>query len=205
MRPCLIAVFVLVLLAACRPSVRADLPDQVDVAARQQSVHQLKHWRLQGRVAISDGRDGGSGRLDWLQHDDVYEFSFRAPVSGRTWRLSGDDRGALLEGVAEQSLWHPEVAVLLERELGWPVPVDTLAYWVRGLSAPDAGGLLERDERGLPLRMEQRGWRIAYQDWSLVEGIALPRRMSAERADFRLRVVVDTWTLFDAETPDEGG
>jgi outer membrane biogenesis lipoprotein LolB len=41
--------------------------------------------------------------------------------------------------------------------------------------------------------IEQSGWRLAYDSFAVVEGLNLPRRLSAERGTVRVRVIVDTW------------
>src|SRR3546814_17653464 len=58
-----------------------------------------QHWQLQGRIALSLGDDGGSGRLLW-QHDGAdFSIQVSAPVSRQSWRLSTHGGWARLAGL----------------------------------------------------------------------------------------------------------
>ena len=67
------------LLAACvgatgPPRPAAIAPDAGGAAqadARSACWPRIRDWTLQGRVALSNGRDGGSGRIDWQQDGDA--------------------------------------------------------------------------------------------------------------------------------------
>ncbi|TWG88559.1 outer membrane lipoprotein LolB [Luteimonas sp. J16] len=190
------------LLAGCAtPPVRA--PVQVDpmVAGRADAERaSLQSWRLAGRVAISGGRQGGSGRLDWAQAGGRYDVTLSAPVTRQGWRLSGDARHARLEGVEGGPREGADVEALLFEATGWDIPVRALVAWVRGVAAPEAMHGPARVDYGadaLPVRLEQAGWTIGYGEW-FAAGIGqppLPRRIEATRGDARVRLVVDGWTV----------
>lgn len=192
---------VLLALAGCRAVQR---PVVTDLDTRRLDLLELEHWRIQGRVAISDGREGGSGRLDWSQQGEQYTLEFRAPISGRSWRLSGGPGGAMLEGLRPQPSIDSDVGRLLERELDWPVPVESLRLWVLGLVDPGSPAGVDAGEGGLPRRIRQRGWSIEYQDWIEIDGRVLPRRLVAEVPGFRLRLIVDGWQLGPARSSAGG-
>ena len=66
---------------------------------REALVKARTHWRLRGRIAVSNGDDGGSGRMDWVQDGEHYEIKLSAPVSRRSWRLVGEPGFAFLHGL----------------------------------------------------------------------------------------------------------
>ena len=92
----------LLMLPACAP--RVVKPDAgVDVVAgegrlseRESRMFERTEFDLGGRIAISDGDDGGSGRFEWQQRGQAYTLRFVAPVSGRSWRLEVQPGQALL-------------------------------------------------------------------------------------------------------------
>src|SRR5690606_13870120 len=118
------ALAVMALLAGC-VSAPVRVPAQVDPAvaghadARRAS---LEAWGLAGRVAISGGRQGGSGRLDWVQQGGRYEVTLSAPVTRQGWRLSGDAGRARLEGVEGGPREGADVEALLLEATGWDIP-----------------------------------------------------------------------------------
>ncbi|NLW97475.1 lipoprotein insertase outer membrane protein LolB [Luteimonas wenzhouensis] len=203
------ALAVMALLAGC-VSAPVRVPAQVDPAvaghadARRAS---LEAWGLAGRVAISGGRQGGSGRLDWVQQGGRYEVTLSAPVTRQGWRLSGDAGRARLEGVEGGPREGADVEALLLEATGWDIPVRALVAWVRGVAAPEAMHGPARVEYGadaLPVRLEQAGWTIGYRDWfeAGANRPAMPRRIEASRGDARVRLVVDDWTLAPAAPED---
>lgn len=185
------------LLAACTPAARRpSLPDAAAAAvqsARAAALAQRPNWQLVGRIAISDGRDGGSGRLQWEQEGQRFEVTLNAPVTRRSWRLRGDPDWARLEGLDGGPFEGPEAGSLLLERLGWEVPLPELGDWVRGLAGD--GGRMQYGESGLPLLLEQGGWRIEYRDWLQVGELAMPRRVFARRAERTVRLTVDTWSF----------
>lgn len=205
MRP-LVVLAVLALLAGCTASPRrAALPQDELLAAQAQREAQLAergYWRLAGRIAVSDGGDGGSGRLEWMQDGARYEITLNAPVTRRSWRLIGEPGFARLEGI-EGGPFHADSAeALLVEYLGWNVPLASLAAWVQGARAAGPAQI-EFQLSGLPLLIEQQGWRIeyrAFEDRNPESGEALPMplRVFATRGQQRVRVQVDAW-MFSPE------
>ncbi len=192
------------LLAACatRPPAPALPPVAGDPTQHQQqresALAAAPSWSLAGRVALSNGRDGGSGRIDWRQDGARYEVALSAPVTRQSWRLSGEPGRALLEGLGGGPRQGSDAAALLREATRWEIPVEALASWVRGVRA-DAGRFsaasLQFGEDGRLLRLEQGGWRIDYSDWRTVAGAPaeLPHRLDAVRGDARVRLIVDRW------------
>jgi outer membrane lipoprotein LolB len=183
-------------LSACAPTTRLQAPaGPQDVDDRTTRLQAIPGWTLTGRIAVSDGRDGGSGRIDWSQDGDHYDIAVRAPVAGGSWRLSGDGSLAQLDGVGEQPLRDSDAAALLARELGWHLPMAQVADWVRGLPADPLHAQIEAGADGLPALLREAGWTVEYRDWIAVEGLAMPRRLVARRAPFEVRIAVQRWGL----------
>lgn len=81
----------------------------------------------------------------------------------------------------------------MQQQLGWSLPVSSLADWIRGLPADHSQYRLEHDDTGFPQRLEQDGWQIDYRDWVEVESLWLPRRLIMEYDDLRVTLVVTEW------------
>jgi outer membrane lipoprotein LolB len=192
----LLAALAAVLLSACAPTTRLALPVADGAAdARASRLDATPRWTLAGRIAVSDGREGGSGRIDWLQDGDAFDITVRAPVAGGSWRLSGDRALAQLDGVHEQPLRDRDAEALLARELGWHLPMAQVADWVRAMPADPRRARIERDATGLPSVLREAGWTVEYRAWTTVDGLAMPRRLVARRAPFELRIAVQRWVL----------
>ena len=199
----LTAAALVALLSACAgPAVRGPAPPalspaavEVAQAARESALREQADWSLSGRIALSNGRNGGSGRIEWRQNGDRYEVALSAPVTRQSWRLSGDAAGARLEGLEGGTRRGPDAAALLREATGWEIPVAALSDWVRGLRAQGQGPAeLRYGADGRPARIEQGGWSIDYR-WPEDQGPVLPSRLDAVRGEAKVKLIVDEWQL----------
>lgn len=164
-------------------------------AARVAVLAQHPRWSLQGRVGLSNGRNGGSGRIDWRQDGARYDVSLSAPITRQSWRLSGDDHWARLDGLEGGVRQGADAEALLREATGWVIPVSALSAWVRGAAAPALPeGAMAFDAQGRLSELRQGGWTIDYSDWRQTGlGIGLPHRLNANQGDAKVRLVIDTW------------
>lgn len=162
-------------------------------ASRVATVAADEHWGFDGRIAVSNGNDGGSGRIAWRQDGERVDITIRAPVSGQTWRLAGDARdGYELSGTKREPVRDRDAEALLHRETGWRVPVAALGSWVRGVAA---GGAKPRyGEDGLPTELREAGWTIEYRRFAGSGSDALPTRIVAHRGALQVRLAIAAWT-----------
>lgn len=194
------------LLAACavqpvRTPVTGD-PGQHQ-AWRESMLAARTEWSLQGRVAVSNGRDGGSGRIDWRQRGARYEVALGAPVTRQSWRLSGEPGVARLEGIEGGPRTGSDATALLLEATRWEIPVEALASWVRGARAAAARhgpASMRYGADGRLAQLVQAGWSIDYSDWRPVPTAAasgpvleLPHRLNAARGEATVRLIVDQW------------
>jgi outer membrane lipoprotein LolB len=187
-----------VLLTACSTAPRRS-PDAAEpIAATWPADAAVTDtaWSLRGRIAVADGNDGGSGRIEWHQHVDRFRIEIRAPVSRRTWRLAGAPGDVVLEGLEGGARRGDDAETLLQGEVGWTVPFESMIAWVRG--APATGAVdVTYDAQRRPQRLEQAGWLVEYRAWDDSEP-ALPRKIFASRGERRVRLIVERWSRGDA-------
>lgn len=181
-------------LAACAPSTlrRPGSGELAAQQAREQAVRAQERWGLVGRIAFDHGQDSGSGRIEWRQDGDRFVIVLSAPVSRRSWRLSGGAGWALLEGLDGGPRRAASAEHLLAREAGWAIPLQQLRDWARGLRT-GPGARLGFGEGTLPEQLAEDGWTIRYRDWYPDRETPLPRRVFAEQGERQVRLVVERW------------
>jgi outer membrane lipoprotein LolB len=187
------------LLAACVPQqVVRNKGDAASVAqqdAREQQLSSANHWTLVGRLAVSTGSDAGGGNLTWTQNGDHYEFELRAPITGRSFRLSGGPEGAVLEGLDGGPQHGPNAEALMKRTLGWDVPLDELRAWVLGVRAAGSNADMSFGNDHLLSMLQQDGWNVSYITWDATQKPPLPTLIRAEKSPFMVKLVVQSWNL----------
>lgn len=191
-----IALLIVAALAACAP-VRVKESAETNSAqdVREAKLASVKRWTITARLGVSDGKDGGSGELVWKQDGERYDFTVHAPVTGKTWKLSGDASRATLEGVDAQPYTDTNPERLLKQRLNWDVPLSKLDAWVLGLRAPGSKPIVQFDAQNLPAVIEQDGWKVEYKDWFADRTPPLPRKVFATRGTSRVRVSIEEWSI----------
>ena len=190
-----VAVILPLLLVACAPTVRmqGDAGLLAAQRARERTLSGAEHWALQGRLGVSDGRDGGSGSFSWTQDGERYEFVLRAPVTGKSFRLSGDAHDALLEGLDGGPLRGADAEALMRKALGWEVPLRELRAWVLGLRADGGPAEIRFGANRLPSLLQQDGWSVDYRAWDEARDPPLPTKVYAARPPYKVRLSIESW------------
>ena len=166
---------------------------------RQQALSALNVWSLSGRIAIQTPTEGWHAALSWEQRGESYAIQLSSPLGQGAMQLSGDPAHVTLRTAAgEDSAQDPET--LLEKQLGWRLPVSGLRYWVLGLSDP--GMPLEHqelDDQGRLIRIRQSGWDIEFRRYAPGGRVDLPDKLflnnSGAEPHLEVRMVVENWIL----------
>ena len=191
--PTVVAAFVAVAAVGCAsvPPPDAPLADVPD------------SWRLEGRLALSNGRDGGSGRLEWTHGAGADQMRFHGALGRGSWRLAADESGVSLT-LADGRLFRAQNAeALVREELGWDIPVTELRDWVLGRPAAFGDRATRRDDSGRLEVLEQAGWTIRYEGYVEYEGRWMPRKITADRDENRVRLLVTDWAFADVSSAGE--
>ncbi|WP_133480038.1 lipoprotein insertase outer membrane protein LolB [Cognatilysobacter segetis] len=194
----LAAVLLALALAGCAtPRVVAPLPptdaSMAQLARREQALAAQPDWGLDGRIAVSNSRDAGSGRIEWRQTGPRFDIALTAPITRQGWRLTGEPGRATLDGLQGGPRQGDDAESLLREATGWDIPVRSLPRWVRGLRADPDRAVVQFGADGRLARLAESGWTIDYT-WPSAIDAALPARIEARRDDARVRLVIDRWT-----------
>lgn len=185
----LTALLLAALLAGCA-ATPPPAPVAVPWSAEQAAL--LDRYAIRGKVGFRRGDTGGSANLVWQQEGDRYRLSANGPLGQGATRITGNAAVVRIEnnqGVRDSS--NPEA--LLAEAIGWPVSINSLAWWVRGLAAPAGEATIERDPQGRPARIRQQDWDIQLDRWREDAGYVLPHRIIATGGDSRVTLLVERW------------
>lgn len=155
----------------------------------------IPEWSLVGRISVDDGERGGSGTLQWNVMLDSSELDFHGAMGRGAWHLQIDPDGAVLKQANGAEHAAAEVNTLIQNHMGWPIPVDALQWWVRGLAVPGAVEDEKFDSEGLLISLDQLGWSIDFSRYGSTAGVALPMKLSARRDNYRVKLAIKRWQL----------
>ena len=143
------------LLGACATLPPPRAPEAPIVAADSP-------FDIGGRLSARRGDNGVAGSFSWT-HDPPHDAITLATPLGQTLAVLQGQPGSasvrLSDGRVEEA---PTWTTLTERAFGVTIPVDGLAFWIRGHAAPGSRATVERDARGRVSALRQNGWDIAY-------------------------------------------
>lgn len=182
------------LLAAC--ATREPRPAGAWLGEREAWFAEHPNWRISGRVGLHDGQRGGSLGFSWRAEGGEHRIHLRTAAGGRQWRLWFGPDGARLQGSEVGRLSGATPDPLVERAVGWPIPVHALAWWIRGLVPPEGGEIRFADDGTLE-GVQGAGWTLDYQRFEEVDARLLPTRLEARSGQYRVRIAIGDWQLGD--------
>jgi len=185
-------------LAACSsvPEVKPGPAERsVLYESRFKELSGIDQWSLIGRLAVNDGKDGGSGHINWKLHGETSSMDFHGALGRGAWRLDANGDGAVLELADGEVHRAPTLGQLVEQKLGWEFPVEALAWWVRACTAPGGWERRDIDEFGRLRGLSQFGWEIEYGNYRDVEGVFMPLKLTARRDSYSVKLAIRNWFL----------
>lgn len=178
------------LLSACSSSPSyTPVSDNQDWSGYQQQMSQLQRWQVLGKVAIKTAEQRDSASFSWQQQQDNFEISLFGPLNQLGARLSGDSSWVELQ-TDEGSYNARSPEQLLERHLGWQLPIRHIQWWVRGLPAPGYPMTLQLANERLS-ELNQAGWSISYSRYSATNSHPEKIRLSHPKLDVTL--IIKEW------------
>jgi outer membrane lipoprotein LolB len=146
---------------------------------------------VSGRLSARRGADGAAANFDWTHAPGRDEIALSTPMGTTLARLTRDGEGATLERPDRPPERARDAAELAGRVLAFPLPVESLAWWIRAAPHPGSAHAIERDAGGRAATLRQDGWTVsyAYADG----GASQPQRLVATYPDLEVRVVIDAW------------
>ncbi|MBF7730598.1 lipoprotein insertase outer membrane protein LolB [Pseudomonas sp. N040] len=161
--------------------------------AHKQQVQHIDGWQINGKIGIRAPRDSGSATLFWLQRQDYFDIRLAGPLAVGSARLSGRSNDVVLDLSAEGRFHSNSAEDLLEKGLGWRLPVSQLFWWVRGLPGPDSQSEVTLDRDSRLNQLQQDGWQIQYLSYIEQDGYTLPERIKLKGHDLQVTLVIKDW------------
>lgn len=182
-----------VMLAGCR-TAPAPAPAAPPWATRCPELQSREHFGLRGRVAVAAGGQGFNARLRWAQEGNHSQLALEGPLGAGAVRIDADGSDLDIVTANGARLTSDAAHTELDARLGFDPPLASLRYWILGVPDPARPAAETLDPlRQRLTRLEQDGWRIDYGSYVAAGREWLPSRLTLERADVRVKLLVDDW------------
>jgi outer membrane lipoprotein LolB len=201
------ALLVLSLLGGCTTIQLEPLPEGMtdqppaNWAEQSRTLGQFNHWQLSGKLAVRQPSDSGTAVINhWEQQGEQYDLALSSSFLGMgSTSLRGTPGFLELQLANGDTYQSTNPEQLVQAATGWQLPIDNLAWWIRGLPAPDGNFRLLFDDQQRLAIIRQDGWEIRYDRWqAFIDDLPhLPARITALKDDKRVRVVISDWQRKD--------
>jgi outer membrane lipoprotein LolB len=146
-------------------------------------------FQVLGRIAAKYGNDGFTGNVDWRHAKSGDDMLISTPLGQGVARIVREGEAVQLTTADGKQYNAPDAETLTERVLGFRVPLEGLADWVRGEPSPGVPSQRLSFPDGRLRALQQREWRIAYLDYD--DG--RPKLMQLNYPGIQLRFVITEW------------
>ena len=188
------------MLAGCsyQPTVQ---PPSSSWSEHQQRLIAYDQWQLQGKLGFKTLDRGGSATLYWSQNQQQYQVQLKGPLGAGNVVIEGDQSSAQM--LSGDKVYRAAPSALAARFTGLPIPVDALAWWVRGLPNPNASpnsnpnstaptGLITNPD-GTAASFVQQGWQLTFSRYHMTNVGLLPKKVSGQLGDQSFKLVISRW------------
>jgi outer membrane lipoprotein LolB len=139
-----------------------------------------------GRLSVRMDDRGQVANFEWQHSAESDQLAINTPIGTTVARLTRDGQGVRLE--SDGQTWQaPDVGALMQSRLGWSLPLENLAWWIRGRAAPGLPSSVDTDGSLL-----QQGWRIRFIADSQA-GALYPARVDLSRDHLTIRLATYRW------------
>jgi outer membrane lipoprotein LolB len=180
------AVMIVLLLAGC-----ASAPPQT-VTLRPE--HGLTAFTLNGRISVKYDGERSTANLHWRHIANDDDVLLLAPLGMTVAHIRRDSQGAEMDASGRHYVAQNS-SELMQKVLGWHLPLDGLQYWVLARPQPGVAAEERRDADGRVDLLRQDGWEIRYTRYAAQVADSLPLRMILQREGLEILLLVDEWQI----------
>jgi outer membrane lipoprotein LolB len=188
------ALLLLVALAGCRSLPPAPASGASSWDVRKAQLQAQTHFGFKGRVAVAAAGEGFNADIRWAQDNQHSQVSLEGPLGVGGAQISADGNELTLVTSRGEHIASDAAHAALAQRLGFDPPLASLRYWVLGVPDPSQPASEELDTATQRLSaLTQLGWHVGYAGYVTAAGEALPARLTLQRDDVRVRLLVDDW------------
>ena len=186
-----------ILIIACTPIWQTksnDVDPQSLSELRTQKINQLTRWKIRGRTVILQDKEGVNVGLKWQEDNGRYIIKLEGPFSQGGVTLKGDENTVTLTTSDGQYYSANTPEELIEKVIGWNLPVSALRDWVRGLpSSEQEITSIEYNDKGQLTHLVQGEWEIQFLRYIPFEDMSMPGKVFIKHPELSVKLIIADW------------
>lgn len=184
------------LLASCTslktPNAHQTHYKTISWKKRQLALSQIQHWDINGAFSIQQHDKTNIAAYEWKQDKKNYQIRIHSSFNLYSVILTGAEGKASLSRASEKAVTASTPEKLMQKELGWSLPLNNLQYWIRGLPGPSKH-TSEFDPYGHLTSLDQQGWQIRFSRYLSVDGVDLPQLIMLNQGTLHVKIAIKHW------------
>lgn len=163
----------------------------------QSQLNELSSWEFLGKIGVRSPQNNFTAAIHrWTQVDDLFNIDLASTFFGiGASNISGNAYAVMLSEAGEAPMYSDNPNALIEEQLGLPLPITYLSYWIKGLPLPSSPADITFNSEGLPKQIQQLGWTIDFSKHTLHSNIPLPGKIKLSRNRTSITLAIKQWTL----------
>jgi outer membrane lipoprotein LolB len=163
-----------------------------DPLAYQQQLSELTHWTLDGKIAVRYANKSDTAAVQWQQSSENFDIFISGPLGAGATRIAGTPTLLTLQNGEEISTTTDDPGHLLEKHLGWELPLENLPLWITGRS--DSNTARFNTDNTLA-GFDEHDWKVEYQRYQTVEEWLLPEKIVLKHDNMQMTIFIKQWEL----------
>ncbi len=133
----------------------------ISSTARQSELSRLTNWVIAGSLSVQHDNQTEIVRYQWQEFGSrQYRIQLISAMGLYTAWINGQLGSVTFwkNGTLVTTAKTPEM--LMQKALGWQLPITQLRYWIKGMKAPQKNGdvMVHYDQFGHLIELHQLGW-----------------------------------------------
>ncbi|QLH41724.1 MAG: outer membrane lipoprotein LolB [Coxiellaceae bacterium] len=170
-------------------------PTTISKEQREAALYSLENWSLTSALSLRQPQKALLASLVWQQQGQHYTQVISGPFNVGSVRIEGMPGQVTLWRSAKLKYTASSPEELMQKQLGWQLPVSNMYYWVRGVAIPNVPATREYDNQGHLIGLNQAGWQIMYSDYKTIGNVDLPGKIELRSGQLQVKLVIKRWRV----------
>lgn len=149
-------------------------------------------FAMNGRISINYQEKRQTAGLRWVHLAHTDEILLLTPLGQTAARVYRDAQQATLDS-GSKHFQAVNIESLMDRELGWYLPLRGLHHWVLGRADTVDPAQVERNDNGQITLLCQAGWEVRYLQYADNQPDSLPVRLQLTNEGMQVQLLIDEW------------
>lgn len=163
-------------------------------AMHQKQLIKIHTWELNGKIGLQDPHHAWHGTFTWQQTKDTYQLACFGPLGMGGIHIKGQGNQVRLTDSQNHTI-ETTPDNLLKQVADLPLSLNYLFYWIKGLPQPNSQFTYILDKDNHITHLNQAGWEIYFQNYQLVNKIALPTNIILKHPSFTIHLIINKWDI----------